>query len=115
LLATERLISCKGNPGHGSRFVEGTAGSKAHYLMNKLLTFREKQRKILEADSKLTLGDVTTVNLTMMEGGVQMNVIPNQFKIGFDIRITPTTNLKQFEGMLQKWIDEVRKLHTFSS
>ena len=54
-----------------------------------------------------TLGDVTTVNLTTMSGGVQQNVVPNEFVIGFDIRITPTTNLREFEAMIQKWCDEV--------
>ena len=54
----------------------------------------------------MTLGDVTTVNLTYMSGGVQMNVVPNEFTIGFDIRITPTTKLEKFEGMIRKWIGE---------
>lgn len=56
---------CKGNPGHGSRFIENTAGAKVQYLINKLLAFREEQRRIFVADETLTLGDVTTVNLTM--------------------------------------------------
>ena len=54
----------------------------------------------------MTLGDVTTVNLTYMSGGVQMNVVPNEFTIGFDIRITPTTKLANFEAMIRKWIGE---------
>ena len=54
----------------------------------------------------MTLGDVTTVNLTYMSGGVQMNVVPNEFTIGFDIRITPTTKLEKFEAMIRKWIEE---------
>ncbi len=48
------------------------------------------------------------MNLTMMSGGVQMNVVPNEFKVGFDIRITPTTDMKQFEAMIMKWVEEVR-------
>ena len=54
----------------------------------------------------LTLGDVTTVNLTFMSGGVQMNVVPNEFTVGFDIRITPTTPLDKFEAMLNQWIKD---------
>ena len=46
------------------------------------------------------LGDVTTVNLTYMSGGVQMNVVPNEFTVGFDIRITPTTNMAEFEAQV---------------
>ncbi len=74
--------------------------------MNKLLGFREEQRQIYEADKELTLGDVTTVNLTYMSGGVQMNVVPNEFIVGFDMRITPTTNIAEFEAKIRKWAEE---------
>ena len=35
-----------------------------------------------------------------MAGGVQMNVVPNEFTVGFDIRITPTTNMAEFEAQV---------------
>ena len=95
-----------GNPGHGSRFIENTAASKVQYLMNKLLNFREKQKKIFENDDNLTLGEVITCNLTYMSGGVQINVVPNEFIVGFDIRLTPTTNLNDFEKKIHQWITE---------
>ncbi len=63
---------CRGNPGHGSRFIEDTAAEKVHYLMTKLLGYRAAQKKVFDADSSLTLGDVTTCNLTMMSGGIQV-------------------------------------------
>jgi len=96
-----------GNPGHGSRFIENTAAEKAQYLMNKILGYRDTQKKLLEANPEFTLGDVTTVNLTMISGGVQMNVVPNEFTLGFDMRITPTTDLAEFDKMLRKWSEEV--------
>ena len=96
-----------GNPGHGSRFIEGTAGEKVQKLINKVLGYRETMKKHFEANPKLTLGDVTTVNLTMMSGGVQMNVVPQEFSLGFDMRITPTTNIVEFEKMLREWCAEV--------
>ena len=52
------------------------------------------------------LGDVTTVNMTYMSGGVQPNVVPNEFTVGFDIRITPTTKLETVEAQINKWIEE---------
>ena len=76
--------------------------------MNQILGYRQKQKKLLEANPDLTLGDVTTVNMTMISGGVQMNVVPNEFTLGFDFRITPTTNLVEFDEMLRKWSEEVR-------
>ena len=101
-----------GNPGHGSRFIENTAAEKAQYLMNKILGYRETQKKLLEANPEFTLGDVTTVNMTMISGGVQMNVVPNEFTLGFDFRITPTTDLVEFDKMLRKWSEEVSILRT---
>jgi len=82
-------ITCSGSPGHGSRFLENTAGEKAQKIINKLLEFREQEKKRLEENPELTLGDVTTVNLTLMEGGVQVNVVPDKFVLNFDIRISP--------------------------
>ena len=107
-LPFDNVLAIVGKPGHGSRFIENTAAEKVQYLINKLLGYREEQKKKFEADPNSTLGDVTTVNLTTMSGGVQQNVVPNEFVIGFDIRITPTTNLKQFEDMIRKWCEEVR-------
>ena len=41
-----------------------------------------------------TLGDVTTVNMTMVKGGVAYNVIPAEMEVSFDLRIPPTVNLQ---------------------
>lgn len=99
-------IICPGSPGHGSRFVENTPGGKAQYMINKLLEYRESEKKRLDANPEFTLGDVTTVNLTAMQGGVQHNVIPEKFVLSFDIRITPTTNIAEFEAGLRGWMVE---------
>ena len=58
-------VTCQGSPGHGSRFLENTAGEKAQKVINKLLEFRAEEKARLEANPDLTLGDVTTVNLTL--------------------------------------------------
>jgi len=99
---------CHGNPGHGSRFIKDTAAEKVQYLTNKLLGYREEQRKKFEADPTNDLGDFTTINLTYMEGGFagQPNVVPNKFIVGFDMRICPKTDIKMFEEQLNKWCEE---------
>ena len=99
-------ITCNGSPGHGSRFLENNAAIKAQYMINKLLGLRAEQKAKLDSDPSLTLGDVTTVNLTIMEGGIQTNVVPDKFKLTFDIRITPTTNIDEFEAMIRAWMKE---------
>ncbi|VDO87070.1 unnamed protein product [Haemonchus placei] len=96
-------VTCHGSPGHGSKFIENTAGEKLNYVMNKALAFREEQRAHLKNSSTLTLGDVTTLNLTILEGGVQTNVLPEKFEAYFDIRITPTVDFDEFEKMIAGW------------
>ena len=54
------------------RFLENTAAEKAQKVINKLLEFREQEKQRLASNPDLTLGDVTTVNLTLMQGGVQV-------------------------------------------
>lgn len=76
-------------------------------MINKLLGYREKQKKLFYDDPKQHLGDVTTINLTFLSGGVQMNVVPNELCVGFDMRITPTTNIAEFQKMLETWTEEV--------
>jgi len=101
---------CHGNPGHGSRFIKDTAAEKVSYLTTKLLGYREEQKKKFEADPDADLGDFTTINLTYMEGGIaggtQLNVVPNKFIVGFDMRICPTTNIEKFEQQLNQWCTE---------
>ena len=99
-------VTCPGSPGHGSRFLPNTAGEKARKEINKLLEYRDKEERRLETNPELTLGDVTTVNLTLMQGGVQVNVVPDMFILNFDIRISPTTDMDQFEDMLRGWLRE---------
>lgn len=60
-------VSCPGNPGHGSRFIEGTAAEKLRNVINRFLEFREKEKKRLESNPNLTLGEVTSINLTQLE------------------------------------------------
>ena len=86
-------ITVKGNTGHGSRLIENTAAEKAQFITNELLKHRAEEKERLEksqtSDKPLQLGNITTINLTMMSGGVQVNVVPDQFTIGFDCRIKP--------------------------
>uniref|UniRef100_A0A8C8DPL3 N-acyl-aliphatic-L-amino acid amidohydrolase n=1 Tax=Oryzias sinensis TaxID=183150 RepID=A0A8C8DPL3_9TELE len=88
-------IHCPGSPGHGSRFVENTAAEKLRQVINSFLDFREKEKQRLNTSECFTLGDVTTVNMTMVKGGVAYNVIPAEMDVSFDLRIPPTVNLQK--------------------
>ncbi|CAG8547182.1 2818_t:CDS:10, partial [Racocetra fulgida] len=68
---------------------------------------REQQMAIgINTDgTKYQIGDVTTVNLTMLKAGVQHNVVPEEATAGFDIRITPKVNLESFKNMMEEFVN----------
>ncbi|XP_065214154.1 aminoacylase-1-like [Planococcus citri] len=103
------IFTCCGNAGHGSLLHENTAAEKVQYLINKFFEYREQQKKKLHSDPNLLIGDVTTVNLTKLEGGVQMNVVPPEMKIGFDIRLALDVNHEDFVKMIDTWCQEAGK------
>jgi aminoacylase len=69
------------------------------------LSFRDSEEKRWKSGS-LTLGDVTTVNLTKIQGGLQTNVIPSEFRATFDIRISPFVDLVEFENKIKQWCEQ---------
>uniref|UniRef100_A0AAY3ZY80 N-acyl-aliphatic-L-amino acid amidohydrolase n=1 Tax=Denticeps clupeoides TaxID=299321 RepID=A0AAY3ZY80_9TELE len=100
-------VRCPGSPGHGSRFVENTAAEKLRSVINSFLDFREKEKHRLNTSECFTLGDVTTVNMTMLNGGVAYNVIPAEMDVSFDMRIPPAVNLQVcFEEQIKRWCRE---------
>ncbi|EDW15005.1 aminoacylase-1 [Drosophila mojavensis] len=95
-----------GTAGHGSLLLPNTAGQKLNYIVNKLMDFRESQVKRLEEDPNIDIGDVTTVNLTQLGGGVQSNVVPPLLEVVFDIRIAITVDIVEFEKQIRDWCEE---------
>ena len=98
-------VTCKGNPGHGSRFIENPAGEKMRRVMNIMSKFREEQKSKME-NTCIPLGDVTTVNLTTLQGGIAFNIVPAELSATFDIRIPPSTDFVKFEEQLRSWCKE---------
>ena len=45
-------------------------------------------------------------NLFHWKGGLADNIVPAEFKVTFDIRITPKTTVQEFEEKLKSWIIE---------
>lgn len=54
----------------------------------------------------MNLGDITSVNMTMLEGGTQLNVIPPELSAGFDVRIAPEANPRVLEETIIGWCRE---------
>lgn len=77
---------CNGTTGHASLILENTAGEKITYLLNKLMAMRQAELNKQKAGTNP--GKVTSINLTMLKGGVQPNVIPADLTAVFDIRLS---------------------------
>ena len=93
------------------------------------MDYRQSQVDILDQNPNLVVGDVTTVNLTILtvrfaifyskppflrpaiikiilQGGVQINVVPPEFSATFDVRIALSVGEDDFDEMLRKWCEE---------
>lgn len=99
-------FNCSGTPGHGSLLHKNTAGEKVRYIINKFMEFREHEVKRLENNPEFSVGDVTTVNLTILRGGVQDNVVPPELSFVFDIRIAVDVAHEEFESKIRGWCEE---------
>lgn len=106
-------VECKGTPGHGSILHDNTAGEKIRIIIDRFMDYRAQEKEKLK-DSKVQLGDVTTINLTQLKGGVQTNVVPTSLTAIFDIRIEPSVDHTEFEAMIKRWCEEAGADVTYS-
>lgn len=77
---------------------KNTAGEKVRYLIDKLMDMRAIEVQKLENNPEKTVGDVTTINLTILKGGIQTNVLPPQLTVAFDIRLALDVDHNEFEA-----------------
>lgn len=97
-------IHCPGTSGHGSLLLDNTAGEKVRIVIDHFMDFRSKEAGKLK-DHTYFLGDITTINLTSLQGGVKNNVLPPEIVVGFDMRISADADHKDIEN----WINDVCK------
>ncbi|CAL8088930.1 unnamed protein product [Orchesella dallaii] len=95
-------VTAKGQTGHASILHENTAAEKIHKVINRLLSLRESEKARLKSLENPDLGDVTSVNMTMLGGGLQANVVPPELSAVFDIRITPHWTLDSMKKLLDE-------------
>ncbi|XP_017112270.1 aminoacylase-1 isoform X2 [Drosophila elegans] len=96
-----------GTAGHGSLLLAHTAGEKLNYIVGKMMELRKAQVQRLQNNPELVIGDVTTINLTKVSGGVQSNVVPPLLMVAFDCRLALDVDHQEFEANLNKWCDDV--------
>ncbi|CAK1585666.1 unnamed protein product [Parnassius mnemosyne] len=99
-------VICPGKSGHGSLLLPDNCGEKIRYIIDKFMDLRQVSKSKLESDPSLTIGDVTTINLTVLNGGIQDNVIPEKMTATFDIRHALSEDLERFENMVKQWCKE---------
>lgn len=104
-------ITAKGQAGHGMLLLKNTAGEKLHSVIDKFFKFRKGESENLESNPKLTIGDVTTVNLTMISGGTQGNVVPPEMSAVIDCRIANDVDFDAFERMVNYKIRLIKSIH----
>jgi aminoacylase len=66
-VSADVFVTCPGTPGHGSLMLPDTAGEKVEIIINKFMDLRRREKKKLESNTNLTVGDVTSVNLTQIK------------------------------------------------
>lgn len=71
--------------------------------MNKFLNFRKSEEQRLKDNPSFTIGDVTTVNITTINGGIQQNVVPPEITMSVDARMSVNIDYEQFERDLYDW------------
>lgn len=98
-------IKTTGTPGHGSLLHENTAGEKMQYMINKFMSWREGE-KLRMKSGNLNPGDVTSINLTLMNGGCQVNIVPPELTVGFDVRLSIEVDDSIMFKTITKWCEE---------
>lgn len=87
-------------------FHKNTAIEKIRILLDKVLTFRNTEEQRLVNSTELTTGDVTTVNVTTINGGIQQNVVPPEITMSVDVRMSVTIDHEQFERDIHDWCNQ---------
>ncbi|OMH81423.1 Aminoacylase-1 [Zancudomyces culisetae] len=123
VLTSERLgsavkFTAHGNTGHGSQFIEGTAIEKLLPVINEVVALRDieyKKYSEMGAAKMGRQGEVTALNLTMLEGGKQQNVVPATYSATFDIRVAPNRDIVEFRKMISDIAEKYGVEHQFLS
>lgn len=84
------------------------------YVANKILEWRTSEKNKLSQG--LDIGQVTSVNMTILNGGCQLNVVPPELFAGFDVRLAVNADYRALEDTIAKWCHEAGegvRLETF--
>lgn len=101
---TEFYIRSTGTSGHGSMLFDNTAAEKLMFVVNKILDWRTTEKQKLSQG--MELGEITSVNMTILKGGNHLNVVPQELFAGFDVRLAPDADHQGLEDTIVRWCHE---------
>lgn len=65
------------------------------------MDLRKHEVNKLKDNPELKAGDVSAINLTMLKGGMQTNVVPAEMSLTFDIRLAIDVDHDAFEQQVK--------------
>lgn len=70
------------------------------------MEFRESEEKRLNGNPDLMIGDVSIINITAINGGIQQNVIPPEVTMNISARLSVNVDEEKFESNVREWCKE---------
>ena len=101
-------IKVKGKAAHGSMPEEG---ENAIYGACKVIS---KLQELIPQDQNELLGK-TTLNVGVIEGGIKVNVVPEECYFDCDYRLIPEVNLQNFLKSIESIITEINNSNSFKA
>ena len=95
-------LTVRGKAGHASILLDDTAAVKLTRILSRIDAFRQKQRELVKTPVDNCC--VLSVNVTMVHGGTQVNVIPAEFSVCVNMRIPPGHTLADVDAIIEDWI-----------
>lgn len=74
------------------------------FVVNKILDWRTTEK--IKLSQGMDIGQVTSVNMTMLNGGCQLNVVPPELYAGFDVRMATDVDYRNILNTITKWCQE---------
>ena len=98
-------IKTSGAAGHGSSLLQGTAVERLMKVLNAVSEFRSLQvdRLAKSDDYVRDCGKFTSVNITMLNAGSQVNVIPDEACAMVDLRLSNDLGEEGLQTLLDSW------------
>lgn len=96
------IVTAYGHSGHASILYDDTAGEKLNFMIENFMEYRQnemvKWKNGQNTHGKTrNLSNITTINLTIINGGLRGNVVPSVMSAYFDVRLAIHADGDKFE------------------